>query len=908
MKEQLLAEIHKLCARVAELEEGLEERTLIEESLRRIDKEIRFIATCVQRTLPPQDKRLHYAGGPGTTGLPGEIWPADNTNTDADNSPKKVKQQTEIESRAPETGPVAGAGLEAGSGGITHRHDSIHAPSRDSEGNNVGMEYVLVMRELAYNNLLDNLPDMVVRYDSELRRIYVNPAWEKASGLSSEAILHLPLFDTPKTSNRIAPEYLERVRKVLAEGTQQSIEFTWENALGQLLCLRVVILPEYGRSGEIISALAIGHNLTEHKFVESMLRESEDRYRHIIDTANEGIWVMDAEHRTTYVNQAMAAMVGYTPSEMLGKEVEDFLFVEDMASFEQRRQERHAGMSEVYEQRFKRSNGYSLWTMVSAKALKNGEGGFCGSFAMLTDITGRRLAEEALRESEEKFRKIFLSNPDPIAMISVDEFRHIDVNDAFLNFIGLSRDEVIGKTTYELGMFGTQEVLESFRSAIKSRRVFRNIESNCKTRQGLKSILVSADIISLGQSSYILVLVKDITERERAEAERKRLESHLLRAQKVEAIGTLAGGIAHDFNNILAPIIGYAELGIVVTPDSTPLRYYLNQVLTAAHRAKELVMQILSLSRLGEQQPKSPIDISLILKESLKLLRASLPSSIQIKRRIGSGMAFADATQIHQVIINLCTNAAHAMEDKGTLAVSLEEGFLNSIDLGNLSLTDRKPGKYLKLSVTDTGTGMSAETMARIFDPYFTTKETGKGTGLGLAIVHAIVQNHSGGIHVISEPGKGSTFEVYIPAIDELMRTVSPSFKDVPRGSERILLVDDEPAIAEVSLHILAQLGYRVTTRMNPLEALDLFQSEPDSFDLIISDYTMPYMVGTELAKACMKIRNDIPVIICTGYSQRLSKEATDNLGIRAVAMKPLDRKQLAELIRKVLDDAKNCE
>jgi CheY-like chemotaxis protein len=338
--------------------------------------------------------------------------------------------------------------------------------------------------------------------------------------------------------------------------------------------------------------------------------------------------------------------------------------------------------------------------------------------------------------------------------------------------------------------------------------------------------------------------------------------------------------------------------------ESSPSRYDLDQVLIAANRAKDLVKQILSFSRLGEDQLMRPVDVSLIVKEALKLLRASLPSTIEIRQNIHIVKILADATQIHQVVVNLCTNAAHAMEDMGILDVTLLEVDLSAQNLVELSIADLRPGNHLKLSVKDTGMGMSPDTIQRIFDPYFTTKEVGRGTGLGLAVVHGIVKRHGGEILVRSEVGKGSVFDVLIPVAESKLKHEGATSQTLPKGSERILLVDDETAIVAMAARMLEQLGYKVTAKTNPEEALDLFRSQPDRFDLIITDYTMPKMVGTDLAKECVSIRTEIPVIICSGHSERLNREEPDQIGANAVAMKPLDRKQLAMLVRDVLDKA----
>jgi signal transduction histidine kinase/ActR/RegA family two-component response regulator len=393
-------------------------------------------------------------------------------------------------------------------------------------------------------------------------------------------------------------------------------------------------------------------------------------------------------------------------------------------------------------------------------------------------------------------------------------------------------------------------------------------------------------------------------ERIQAEKERASLEEQLHQAQKVEAIGTLAGGIAHDFNNILTVILGYAELANLDIAEHSPAKDSLQHSMNAARRAKDLVQQILAFSRQGKQERK-PLDMKPIVKEGLKFLRASLPATIKIRQDIEEdvGPIEADPTQIHQVLMNLCTNAAHAMDENGgELGVSLSK-----LDLdGEASAVHQgiEPGPYVRLRVSDTGHGIRRETLNRIFDPYFTTKEVGKGTGLGLAMVHGIAKSYGGGITVSSEAGKGSTFDVYFPRI-EAMDLPSKADKDepLPMGRhERVLFVDDEVMITRVGRKTLEYLGYEVVTRTSSIEALELFRVQADRFDLVITDMTMPNMRGDKLAQELLKIRPGIPIILCTGFSEHITEEKAKAMGIRGFAMKPLVMKDLARAIRNTLD------
>ncbi len=389
------------------------------------------------------------------------------------------------------------------------------------------------------------------------------------------------------------------------------------------------------------------------------------------------------------------------------------------------------------------------------------------------------------------------------------------------------------------------------------------------------------------------------------EAEKEQLEGQLMHTQKLEAIGTLAGGIAHDFNNILGVIMGYTELALLDIPEGTSLQLKLDEVLKASNRAKEMVNQILTFSRQSKQERK-PIQISLIVKEVLKMLRASLPTTIEIRQNFRTGLApvLSDPTQIHQVLMNLCTNAAHAMRDKGgVLEVSLTDVDIDSDAAAQHP--DITPGRYQRLTVSDTGHGMDRAVMKRIFDPFFTTKGPGEGTGMGLAVIHGIVKSHDGAITVHSELGKGTTFQVFFPTIESKVTAEPEHFAPLLLGNERILFVDDEEALVGMGQQMLESLGYEIVARTSSIDALKVFRTQPDKFDLVITDMTMPNMTGAELAKKIMRIRSDIPIVLCTGFSEVISEEKAKAIGIREFVMKPIIRQKIAKIIRRVLDQEK---
>jgi signal transduction histidine kinase len=388
--------------------------------------------------------------------------------------------------------------------------------------------------------------------------------------------------------------------------------------------------------------------------------------------------------------------------------------------------------------------------------------------------------------------------------------------------------------------------------------------------------------------------------------ERQQLAEQLRQAQKMEAIGTLAGGIAHDFNNILAAILGFAELATSHLPPSSTVWHYLQAVLTAGKRARDLVQQILAFSR-KQSSERQRCHLQPLLKETLTLLRAALPSTIVIHQHIAeeAGAVVVDPTQIHQVVMNLCTNAAHAMRDKGGL---LEVG-LEAVEV-DVPLAAQHPaltpGPYVRLTVRDTGHGMTPEVVQRIFEPYFTTKAPGEGTGMGLAVVHGIVLSHGGAITVASTPRQGTAFAVYLPQMAEgAPPRKAPPLTPLPLGKECILFVDDEAALAAMGQAMLERLGYEVVACSSSLEALEMFRAAPRRFDLVITDQTMPYLTGEALVRTLRDMRPDVPIILCTGFSHSLDAQKAQALGINAFLMKPWQGDDLARAVREALGEGR---
>lgn len=433
-------------------------------------------------------------------------------------------------------------------------------------------------------------------------------------------------------------------------------------------------------------------------------------------------------------------------------------------------------------------------------------------------------------------------------------------------------------------------------------------ENPVVTRSGEKRLIAFHNTLLTEKTGLITGLLwagEDITEKRLVKKEKEKLEAQLRQSHKMEAIGTLAGGIAHDFNNILSVILGYADMAKDTIPATSPAKEQIEHILTAGNRAKDLVKHILAFSR-KEAQKRVPVPIDLIVIEALKLLRASIPATIEIRQNIepSCGNILAEPTQIHQVLLNLCTNAAQAMDEEGGIL----QVDLTSVELGTGNLLKEpslKPGPYIHLAVKDNGMGIDKKHLARIFDPYFTTKDVGKGSGMGLAVVIGIIKSHDGMITVQSRPGEGTVFNVYFPRIAGKTQEENSDIEPSPTGKERILVVDDEESIVYLTARILKDLGYQVTTQTNSLAALELIRSQQNFFDLVITDQTMPGLTGDQLAKNIMALSPDTAIILCTGYSSRMDAQKAAFMGINAFVMKPVNNTEFATTIRLVLDKRK---
>jgi PAS domain S-box-containing protein len=636
----------------------------------------------------------------------------------------------------------------------------------------------------------------------------------------------------------------------------------------------------------------------ELRRTQAELEASRADYYDLYDLAPVGYCTLCEQGLIRKANLAAAALLGVNRDLLVKQPLTHFIFKEDQDLYYRLRQQLDdQGELQICELRMAPDGGEPFWANLRITPAQN------GAYKLtLCNISERKRAEVALQDSE-RFMDNILANIDE-AIVVIDGNHRIQLaNRAYCEQAGKSPANIIGRHYQEIspydnlprqGLDHTGQLNTTFASGAPTFSTHTHIDAQGKTRQVETRSYAMKE--GLGGVPFVIEVITDITDR-------IAIEAQLRQAQKLEAIGTLAGGIAHDFNNILSAIIGYGEIVMEELPPGSSLREEQAYVIMAGKRARDLVKQILTFSRRTEQQLEPQL-LQSIVGETLTLLRASLPSTIAIKEMIdvNCGPVLAGSIQIHQVVMNLCTNAFQAMrETGGGLTITLK-----SVNLAEAQVTNSgslTPGRYAVLEVADTGDGMSKAVQERIFEPFFTTKEQGHGTGLGLAVVHGIVIELGGAISVASAPDRGTTITVYLPLLENEV-PVEPSIqnKELPRGTESVLVVDDQEIIVLMHRHILENLGYRVEAFTDSEHALQAFRENPDRFDLLLTDMTMPNLTGAELAVEVLRLRPSMPIIICTGYSELIDEGMAKALGVREFLQKPLEKIELAQAVRKVLD------
>ena len=635
--------------------------------------------------------------------------------------------------------------------------------------------------------------------------------------------------------------------------------------------------------------------VAERNRVMSELKENERRYRLLFDSASDAI-IISQNNICIDCNQQALQMFGCKREELIGKPPDRFspAFQPDGSDSREKCIEKNklalAGKPQFFEWMHQRLDGAIFEAEVSLNVIEFVDNNAYIQ-AIIRDITGRKQAEKQLARQasalEQAAEEIIITDSD--GMIEY-------ANPAFEQISGYSRAEAMGKTFSFLENKKDDYASMEMWAALRAGEVWRGrITTKRKDGGFVEADATVSPIFDPAGSPMGYVFVKrDVTEQIKVDA-------MFRQSQKMEAIGTLAGGIAHDFNNILSAIFGFAEIAKLETAETSGAHRCLVKILEAAGRARDLVKQILTFSRQTDIKPR-PIQPKIIVKETIKLLEASLPSTIEIRFNLRANEAvMADPTSIHQIIMNLCTNAGHAMrKNGGILDISLFSVELDH-DFARVH-PEIKPGQFLRLTISDTGHGMSHDVKERIFDPFFTTKGEGEGTGMGLSVVHGIVRSLGGTIVVHSEPDKGSSFSVYLPIHARQQVKQEEQEKIIAGGKEHIVFVDDEEFIVDIAQQMLEMLGYRVVSKTDSREAFAYFKEHAGEVDLVITDFTMPHMTGIDLAKEIRKIRPDLPILLCTGYNTGFSEAEIKEAGINAFILKPVVRKELAEVVRKVLD------
>mgnify|MGYP005840532481 CR=1 FL=1 len=713
-------------------------------------------------------------------------------------------------------------------------------------------------------------------------------------------------------------------------GTTTLLDFYRDNTLSVILIVTLIILLITGLS----VAFHLNHKLrrAQRELAKQLanMKSAERNYREIFDRTSEAIFVHDINNGTIVdINQAATTIYGYTPEEAREITMSDissgeypYNKEEAMRVITQACQEN----GKIFEWHARKKDNSLFWAEVNLQPAYIG--GKQRLLAVIHDITARKQAENELQRYRHHLEEMIRERTADLikseaGLAEAQRLAHLgswewqlenDIlwwsNETF-HIFGLDpEDAPADHSTFMAAVHPDDrpKLQQAIDLALEKKQKY-NSEHRIIRPDGSQRIVQEYGKVfydPTGIAQRMVGTTQDITERKEIENEQRTLRIQLTQAQKLEAIGTMASGIAHDFNNILGAISGYTELAIMKSQENSKIVELLNQVLEAGKRARDLVQQILTFSR-KDKLHRQPLILADIVDDSLKLLRATIPSNIDLQAKITAtdSKIMADPTQIHQVVLNLCTNAHHAMElqQEGILHVEVADAKLNSNEAAAKNLA---AGSYVRLTVSDTGSGISPEHLERIFEPFFTTKDQGKGTGMGLSVVHGIVKSCEGGIFAHSKKGEGSTFTIYFPRLSDSVPIKSKESNGplIPQGHARILFVDDEPTLVELGQLILAHLGYQVTAVNSSLEALEILQQRPEDFDLLITDQSMPKMTGCQLAKEAIAIRADLPIILCSGYGSLMTPEEAKTLGIRKFIRKPYNTAVIAAAVQETLKPA----
>ena len=678
-----------------------------------------------------------------------------------------------------------------------------------------------------------------------------NKGAERIYGYSASEVVGRPITILSPPDR---PDEISKILGRLRRGERvQAFETIRIRKGGQPIDVSLTVSPVMDPTGKVIATAAVARNITAHKREEERSR----RLAQLVDSATELISTGDREGRITFMNQAFLRAIGWSEHEIIGKHFRDVVL--SLNNSPVLREQIQTGIMEQGGWKGEclhcRKDGTDFPVYLSVGPLKDSAGRIIGNVGIVRDLTESKRAEE-------RFYKAFHLNPEPITIATVSEGRYLDVNESFLRITGYQREEVIGRTSLELKFWERPEDRAKLIEALRQQGSVRDLEITFRTKfNELRTALDSADVIDVNGQKCVIAILKDITER-------KALEKQLRQLQKMEAVGQLSGGIAHDFNNLLGVILGYSELLEEGLGRNTRLRKTAQEIKKAGQRAASLTRQLLAFSRQQLLEPRI-LNLNSVVTDTEKMLRRLIGEHIDISSRLAPdlGQVKADQGQIEQVIMNLAVNARDAMPEGGKLTIETRNIALD--EEYALHHQPTVPGKYVEMVITDTGTGMDAQTQSHIFEPFFTTKELGKGTGLGLATVYGVVKQSGGYIWVYSEPGLGSTFRVYLPRVEDGVLQSGPgdSSNAPARGSETILLVEDEESLRTLTRTILEQNGYTVLEASGGEEALEIGRRHTRPIDLLLTDMVMPGMNGYAVARSLALVRPGLKIVYMSGYS-----------------------------------------